>query len=41
MIYDHGKLPLYVAAIWLTVSVGLVAYYIGYGLPDLEQWGSP
>ncbi len=41
MTYDSGKVPLYVAAVWLVSVVGLIAYYFSYALPDLESWGMP
>lgn len=41
MEYDHGKLPWYVAAVWLCALIGFGAYMVTYAVPDLGAWGSP
>ncbi len=41
MTYDHGKLPWYVAVVWLVALVGFATYMVTYALPDLGLWGSP
>ena len=41
MTYDHGGAPGIVIAVWAVALLGLAAYFISYGVPDLSAWGSP
>ena len=41
MTYGPGKVPMYVIAVWTVAMIGLAAYFISYGMPDLSAWGSP
>ena len=41
MAYDHGRLPFYVAGVWLLTLAGLITYFISYAIPDLQRWGAP
>ena len=39
--YDHGKIPRYVATVWVIALLSFAAYMIKYALPDLGAWGGP
>lgn len=41
MTYDHGKVPLYVAAVWLVLLISYAIYMVSLALPDLSAWGIP
>jgi hypothetical protein len=39
--FGPGKMPWWVAAVWVVAMVSLVAYLIVYFYPDLVKWGMP
>jgi hypothetical protein len=42
MIYDdRSSVPIYVAAAWALVMIGLGAYFLIYYITDLRKWGMP
>ena len=41
MIYDHGKVPWFIGAMWVCALIGFAIYIARYLVPSLVSWGAP